>query len=140
MGIILTDRMKEWIKTGCLLNIVDKNNAPNVTISRTIKSVSNDEVVFALTKDEYSVIENALSDNPWVAFGVIGVGSIRFCYQFKGKGNVKKEGDSIYLTVKLAQIYCTKPGCYAGLRLDHKSPEELDKWEKEMWKDLPRTK
>jgi len=140
MGIVLTNRMREWIKTGCLLNVTDKRGSPHVTIARKIDSVSDDEVVFALTKDEYSVIKDALSKDSWVAFGIIGIGSIRFCYQFKGKGKVKEKGDTVYLTVKLLEIYCTKPGCYAGLRLDLKSPEELEAWEKELWTDSPKKK
>jgi len=140
MGIVLTNRMREWIKTGCHLNVADKKGVPHVTISRKIDSVSDDEVIFVLTRDEYSVIQDALLENPWAAFGVSGVGSIRYCYQFKGTGKIREEGDNVYLTVKLSEIYCTKPGCYAGLRLDQKSPEGLEAWEKELWTDLPKKK
>ena len=140
MGIVLTNRMSEWIKTGCHLNVADKKGVPYVTVARNIDSASGDEVIFALTKDEYSVIKDALLNNGWVAFGVMGIGSVRFCYQFKGIGKVKKKGDVIHLTVKISEIYCTKPGCYAGLRLDHKSPEELEAWESNLWKDLPKKK
>ncbi len=138
MGIILTNRMKEWIKTGCHLNVADKKGIPHVTVARNIDSVSDDEVIFALTRDEYSVIKEPLSENSWVAFGVSGIGSIRFCYQFKGQGKAKQKGDTIFLTVKLLELYCTKPGCYAGLRLDLKTPQELDAWESNLWKDLPK--
>lgn len=138
MGIVLTNRMREWIKTGCHLNVADKKNVPHVTISRKVDSVSDNEVVFALTRDEYSVIKDALLENPWVSFGVSGIGSIRFCYQFKGIGEIREERDTVYLTVKLSELYCTKPGCYAGLRLDQKSPEELEAWEKALWTDLPK--
>lgn len=140
MGIVLTNRMREWIKTGCHLCVADKKAVPHVTVSRTIDSVSDDEVIFALTKDEYSVIKGPLSENSWVSFGVSGIGSIRFDYQFKGHGKVKQKGDIIFLTVKLLELYCTKPGCYAGLRLDLKTPQELGDWEKSMWKDLPKKK
>ncbi len=140
MAIVLTNRMREWIKTGCLLNVADKNGVPCITTARKIDSVSDDEVVFALTKDEYSVIKKPLSDNSWVAFGILGIGSIRFCYQFKGKGIAKQKGDNVHLTVKLSEVYCTKPGCYAGLRLDLKTPKEFDEWERNLWKDMPKKK
>lgn len=140
MGIVLTNRMMEWIKTGCQLNVADKKGVPHVTIARNIDSASGDEVIFALTKDEYSVIKEPLAENSWVAFGIIGIGSIRFDYQFKGHGKAKQKGDTIFLTVKLLELYCTKPGCYAGLRLDGKTPQELEAWEKSMWTDLPKKK
>lgn len=140
MEIKLTDRMKAWIKTVCFLNVADKKGVPHVTIARNIDSVSDDEVIFALSQDEYSVIEEALAENAWVSFGAGGVGSIRFCYQFKGKGTVEEKANLIHLKVKLVELYCTKPGCYAGMRLDTKSPEELAEWEECLWKDMPKSR
>jgi hypothetical protein len=138
MVVKLTDRMKAWIKIGCHLNVATKKGIPYVTVSRNVKSVTDNEVVFALTKDEYSVIDSALSENPWVAFGVSKAGGIRACYQFKGKGTVKKEKDIYNLKVKVSEIYCTKPGCYAGQRLDTKPTQECEEWEHGLWTDLPK--
>ena len=138
MVVVLTERMKAWVKTGCHLNVANKSGESFVAIARTVRSVSDDEAVFALTKDEYSVIKSALSENPWVAFGVSGVGGIRACYQFKGKGTVTQEGDTYLLKVKISELYCTKPGCYAGLRLDVKPTKECEDWEHGLWKDLPK--
>ena len=138
MGIKLTDRIKAWVETGCHLCVATKNGSPFVTLARNIKSISDDEVVFALSKDEYSVIKSALEENPWVAFGVSRIGGVRACYQFKGKGSATTEGDTVALKVKLSELYCTKPGCYAGLRLDTKSFKELEKWDSDLWKDLPK--
>jgi hypothetical protein len=136
--IKLTKRMKEWIKTGCHLCVATSNGVPYVTIARNINSVSDDEVVFALTNDEYSVIKSPLAKNPWVAFGVSGLGGIRACYQFKGEGKVKQKGDTYNLSVKLSEVYCTKPGCYAGQRLDTKPAQECEEWEHSLWTDLPK--
>ena len=138
MVIKLTNRMKAWIETGCHLNVASSNGIPYVTTARNVKSVSDDEVVFALTSDEYSVIKNPLSENPWVAFGVSRVGGIRACYQFKGKGTVNQEGDKYNLKVKISEVYCTKPGCYAGQRLDTKPAQECEEWESSLWTDLPK--
>ncbi|MFX1478972.1 MAG: hypothetical protein ACFFCI_12645 [Promethearchaeota archaeon] len=138
MVVKLTDRMKAWIKTGCHLNVATKNGIPFVTVSRNVKSVSDNEIVFALSQDEYSVIESAFSENPWVAAGVSKAGGIRACYQFKGKGTVDKEGDIYNLKVKLSEVYCTKPGCYAGQRLDTKPAQECEEWEHGLWTDLPK--
>lgn len=138
MAVKLTERMKAWIKIGCHLNVASKTGIPFVTVSRNVKSVSNDEAVFALSQDEYSVIESALSENPWVAFGVSRLGGVRACFQFKGKGSVNKEGDIYNLKIKISELYCTKPGCYAGQRLDTKPAKECEDWESGLWKDLPK--
>ena len=138
MTVKLTERMKAWVKIGCHLNVASKTGIPFVTVSRNVKSVSDDEVVFALSRDEYSVMESALSENPWVAFGVSRAGGIRACYQFKGKGSVDKEGDIYNLKVKISELYCTKPGCYAGQRLDTKPAQECEEWEHGLWTDLPK--
>lgn len=138
MDIKLTERMKGWIKLGCHLNVASKDGVPNVTVARTVKEIKDDEVVFAMTKPEFSVIESALNENPWVAFGVSKQGGIRACYQFKGKGTATPKGDTVLLSVKLEELYCTKPGYEAGLRLDVKDFDELQKWEKERWKDIPK--
>ncbi len=138
MVVKLTERMKAWIKIGCHLNVASKTGIPFVTVSRNVKSVSDDEAVFALSQDEYSVIESALSENPWVAFGVSRLGGIRACYQFKGQGSVNKEGEIYNLKVKISELYCTKPGCYAGQRLDTKPAQECEEWEHGLWKDLPK--
>lgn len=138
MTVKLTERMKGWIKMGCHLNVASKEGVPNVTVARTIKKIKDDEVIFALTKPEYSVIKTALNENPWVAFGVSKQGGIRACYQFKGKGEATPEGDEVILSVKMKELYCTKPGYEAGLRLDVKDFEEIKEWEKERWKDIPK--
>ncbi|MFX1452361.1 MAG: hypothetical protein ACFFCM_16095, partial [Promethearchaeota archaeon] len=59
-------------------------------------------------------------------------------YQFKGKGTVEKEGNINNLKVKLSELYCTKPGCYAGQRLDTKPAQECEEWEHGLWTDLPK--
>jgi hypothetical protein len=138
MDIKLTERMKGWMKLGCHLNVASKNGVPNVTVARTVKEIKDDEVIFAMTKPEFSVIESALNENPWVAFGVSKQGGIRACYQFKGKGTATPKGDTVLLSVKLEELYCTKPGYEAGLRLDVKDFDELLEWEKERWKDIPK--
>lgn len=138
MVVKLTERMKAWIKTGCHLNVASKSGVPFVTVAREVTSVSDDEIIFALSADEYSVIKEALAENPWVAIGVSGVGGIRACYQFKGEGKAESKGDKIELKVKLSELYCTKPGCYAGTRLDTMDVAECKEWEQDLWKDMPK--
>jgi len=139
MAVKLTERMKAWIEAmGCHLNVASKNGSPWVTVAREVESTSDDEIVFLLSQDEYSVIKEPLAENPWVAIGPSGVGGIRACYQWKGKGKVEKVGDKVKLTVKVLEVYCTKPGCYAGTRLDTMDFAECKEWEADLWKDMPK--
>ncbi|UUX92885.1 hypothetical protein [Methanoplanus endosymbiosus] len=153
MTVKLTERMQAWIeKMGCHLCVATPQGVPYVALGRYARVTGEDEVAFALAKDELSVIYPALSVNPWVAFGVSHQGGIRASFQFKGIGHLVKEGplfDNIakdaeavdtyaVLYVKISEIYCTKPGAEAGQRLDIMSPDEVCDWEKVRWKDIPR--
>ena len=132
--VVLTERMKAWIETGCILNVATKVGVPTVTLCKNVKVTADDEVVFHMTSDELSVINAPLAENNWVAFGITKVGGIRACYQFKGKGTLAGTD----LTVKLSEVYCTKPGAEAGCRLDVMPPEKLALWDKQRWKDMPK--
>ncbi|MHA1732689.1 MAG: hypothetical protein ACTSU5_12160 [Promethearchaeota archaeon] len=154
MAVKLTDRMKAWIETGCHLCVATPSGVPLVTVARHPKVTADDEIAFPLSTDEFAVIEPALSENPWVAIGISGIGSIRATYQLKGQGSVSREGPSfstiaesaksagvdasVVLYVKLSELYCTKPGYEAGLRLDTKPFGELEAWDKAHWTDLPK--
>ncbi|MDN7012017.1 hypothetical protein FGW20_02935 [Methanoculleus sp. FWC-SCC3] len=156
MTVNLTDRMKAWIEAmGCHLCVATPEGVPFVVLGRYAEVTGNGEVAFALAQDEAKVIAPALSKNPRVAFGVSRQGGIRAAYQFKGTGELLRSGsvfDTIaaqakeekgidaesVLLVRLTELYCTKPGYEAGQRLDGMSPEELDAWERQRWKDVPR--
>ncbi|MCK9299562.1 hypothetical protein HL657_02235 [Methanoculleus sp. YWC-01] len=158
MTVNLTDRMKAWIEAmGCHLCVATPEGVPFVVLGRYAKATANDEVAFALAEDEMKVIAPALSENPRVAFGVSRQGGIRAAYQFKGTGELLRSGsvfDTVaaqakeekgidagaVLLVRLTELYCTKPGYEAGQRLDGMSPEDLDAWERQRWKDVPRKK
>ncbi len=156
MTVNLTDRMKAWIEAmGCHLCVATPEGVPFVVLGRYAKATANDEVAFALAQDEAKVIAPVLSENSRVAFGVSRQGGIRAAYQFKGTGELLRSGsvfDTIaaqakeekgidaesVLLVRLTELYCTKPGYEAGQRLDGMTPEELDAWERQRWKDVPR--
>jgi len=101
------------------------------------------------------VIAPVIAENPRVAFGVSRQGGIRAAYQFKGAGEILQSGDlfdavaaqakeekgidaAAVLRVRLTELYCTKPGYEAGQRLDGMTPDELNAWERQRWKDVPR--
>ncbi|CCJ35066.1 hypothetical protein BN140_0143 [Methanoculleus bourgensis MS2] len=156
MTVNLTDRMKAWIEAmGCHLCVATPEGVPFVVLGRYAKATASDEVAFALAQDEAKVIAPVLSENSRVAFGVSRQGGIRAAYQFKGTGELLRSGsvfDTVaaqakeekgidaesVLLVRLTELYCTKPGYEAGQRLDGMTPEELDAWERQRWKDVPR--
>lgn len=156
MTVNLTDRMKAWIEAmGCHLCVATPEGVPFVVLGRYAKVTASDEVAFALAQDEAKVIAPVLSENSRVAFGVSRQGGIRAAYQFKGTGELLRSGsvfDTVaaqakeekgidaesVLLVRLTELYCTKPGYEAGQRLDGMTPEELDAWERQRWKDVPR--
>lgn len=152
MAVVLTERMKGWIELmGCHLCVATPDGVPWVTVSRFARVTKPDQVSFAMEKNEIGIIEDALSKNSWVAFGVSKQGGIRAAYQFKGKGKVFRSGNEFdnikkmateiatdaILTVDLTELYCTKPGAEAGQRLDVMPPAEVDAWEKARWTDIP---
>ncbi|KUG18889.1 MAG: hypothetical protein KO206_02995 [Methanomicrobiaceae archaeon] len=156
MTVVLTERMNAWIETmGCHLCVATLQGEPFVVLGRHAQVMAEDTVAFALAEDEVKVAASVLSENPWVAFGVSRQGGIRAAYQFKGIGEVLRSGDvfdtvsarakeekgidaAAVLSVHLTELYCTKPGYEAGLRLDGMAPEEVDAWERQRWKDVPR--
>lgn len=158
MTVTLTDRMKAWVEVmGCHLCVATRTGVPSVVLGRFARVTDDDEVVFALAEDEARIIAPVLDENPRVAFGISRQGGIRAAYQFKGIGDLIRSGEvfndiagsakeekgfdaAAVLRVRLTELYCTKPGYEAGLRLDGMPPAELDAWESRRWKDVPRKK
>ncbi len=156
MTVNLTERMKAWVEAmGCHLCVATRGGVPSVVLGRYAEVRAGDEVAFALAEDEAKVIAPVITENPRVAFGVSRQGGIRAAYQFKGTGDLLRSGEvfdavrarakeekgidaGAVLLVRLTELYCTKPGYEAGLRLDGMTPEELDAWERQRWKDVPR--
>ena len=85
----------------------------------------------ALSDAQRLQVAGNLAANPQVAFGPGGLGSIRAAYQFKGAARIEG-GD---LVVEVNEIYCTKPGPEAGLRLDTLPDEAVVKFEETRWRD-----
>ncbi|MDV2481243.1 hypothetical protein F8E02_04315 [Methanoculleus sp. Wushi-C6] len=156
MTVTLTERMKGWIEAmGCHLCVATPEGVPFVVLGRYAQVRGDGEVAFALAEDEAAVIAPVLAKNPRVAFGVSRQGGIRAAYQFKGTGELLRSGEvfdavaagakaekeiaaGAVLLVRLTELYCTKPGYEAGQRLDGMAPEDLDAWERQRWKDVPR--
>ncbi len=128
----LTSRMKNWLTgMGGHIATASKAGVPAVIVADLAKVEGDNIVRFPLSGKQTDYIRANLSENPRVAFGPGGIGSIRAAYQFKGQGRI--EGSE--LVVAVDEIYCTKPGPEAALRLDVLPTDSVVKFEESRWKD-----
>jgi len=85
----LTCGMKDWTKRfGYHICTASTESMPAVTISRYARVISDDEVAFAMAKDEYTTIKPDLDENSWVTFSVSHLGVVKAPYQFKGVASI----------------------------------------------------
>ena len=128
----ITPRMKNWlVGLGGHIGTASKKGFPTVIVASTAQ-VEGDIVKFQLSDAQVEQIKQNIAENPRVAIGPGGLGSIRAAYQFKGPA--KLEGNM--LLVEVNEIYCTKPGPEAALRLDVLPQESIMKFESTRWKDI----
>lgn len=132
MTVPLTPRMKNWIERfGVHAAVATRDRLPVVLVSCGCE-VENDTVKIPLTEAQIGQVKDLFGETPWIALGPGQLGSVRAPYQFKGNGRLQNNN----LVVKVSEIYCTRPGAEAGLRLDILGYEEMKSFEEERWKDL----
>ena len=128
----LTPRMKNWLEgLGAHIGTATTKGFPVVVVVESAK-VLGGTVQFQLSDAQVKQIKQNIEENPQVAIGPGGLGSIRAAYQFKG--SAKLEGNT--LSVEVNEIYCTKPGPEAALRLDVLPTESIVKFESTRWRDV----
>ncbi|VAX23820.1 hypothetical protein MNBD_NITROSPINAE04-2585 [hydrothermal vent metagenome] len=129
----LSPRMKGWIERfGCHIGTATKSGFPT-TIVVEQATVEGDSVVsFDLTDAQVNHIKDNMQGNPYVALAPHAIASIRAAYQFKGAATLS--GNTLKVDVK--EIYCTKPGPEAALRLDTLPQEHVIKFEESRWRDV----
>ncbi len=128
----LTPRQKNWLEgTGAHIGTASKNGVPKViVVDKAI--VENDSTVkFILSEKQKELIVANINENPRASLGPGGIGSIRAAYQFKGVASLK--GTELFVNVD--EIYSTKPGPEAGLRLDNLPYEDIIRFETSRWAD-----
>ena len=133
MAISLTPRMKNWLEAfGVHLACANVNGKPVVVVSYSCQ-VEDDTISVPLEEQtQLQQIGKIVTANPQVAIAPGQLGSVRAPYQFKGKASL--EGNN--LKVKVEEIYCTKPGYEAGLRMDTMGFENMKEFEETRWKDI----
>lgn len=131
MSINLTPRMTDWIVTnGVHIAFATKKGFPAVIVSESIE-VNEDTIQVDLTPSQIQQIGNIVLENPSVAVAPGQLGSVRAPYQIKGTAKVIANS----LEIKVEEIYCTKPGAEAGIRLDTLGYEEMKVYEESRWTD-----
>lgn len=132
----LTTRMKSWItKLGVHVATSDKNGFPTIIVTNSVE-INDDYIIVSLTEAQVNLIKNNISESPTVAVAPGQIGSIRAPYQFKGKATLNQNNLEIFVN----EIYCTKPGYEAGIRLDTLDFEEIKKFDESRWTDLADSK
>lgn len=128
----LTPRMKNWLEgLGAHIGTATKRGFPTTIVVDSAKVEGDNIVKFQLSDAQAEQIRQNIAENPQVALGPGGLGCIRAAYQFKG--SAKLDGNALAVEVK--EIYCTKPGPEAALRLDTLPYESTLKFESTRWRD-----
>ena len=128
----LTPRMTNWLTgLGGHIGTASKQGVPAVIVVDSATADSDEILRFPLSDKQRAYVQANLAENPRVSIGPGGIGSVRAAYQFKGDGRI--EGDDLIVAVD--EIYSTKPGPEAGLRLDVLPYEEVLKFETSRWSD-----
>lgn len=128
----LTPRMKNWlIGLGGHIGTASRSGVPAVIVVDSATAETDDVLRFPLSDKQRAYVSANLAENPRVAIGPGGIGSVRAAYQFKGDGHL----DGNDLVVAVDEIYSTKPGPEAGLRLDVLPFEDVLEFEASRWRD-----
>lgn len=128
----LTPRMQNWFTgLGAHVATATRNGVPAVIVVDSAVADTEETLRFPLSHRQAEYIQPNLAENPRVAIGPGGIGSVRAAYQLKGSGRI--EGADLIVTVD--EIYSTKPGPEAGLRLDVLPYDEVLEFEASRWRD-----
>lgn len=128
----LTPRMRNWLTgMGGHIATASRTGVPTVIVVDSATAETDEVLRFPLSVKQVEQVRENLAENPRVAIGPGGIGSVRAAYQFKGEG--KLEGDALLVTVD--EIYSTKPGPEAGLRLDVLPIADVLAFERSRWRD-----
>jgi hypothetical protein len=124
--------MKGWLeKFGAHIGTATKKGFPTTIVVERASIEGDSVVAFSLTEAQVAQIKANIAENPYVALAPHAIASIRAAYQFKGDATLS--GGK--LKVEIKEIYCTKPGPEAALRLDVLPLEHIVKFEETRWRD-----
>ncbi len=133
MGFPLTERIKEWYeKDEIHFAVATKTGKVKIGIASRGEFIENDILVLSVSEEVKEYISREIETNPWIALAPGGQGCVVAPYQLKGLAEFK--GDKIHIQLK--ELYSTKPGPEAGIRMDMKSAKDVEQFERDMgWID-----
>lgn len=127
----LTSRMGNWISAlGVHIASSSKKGFPVVTVAEQV-SIDGEKISIELSHLQVKQIRQNIEENPVVALAPGHLGAIRAPYQFKGSAALS----GYTLTVTVQEIYCTKPGAEAGVRLDTLGYDKMRQFDESRWTD-----
>lgn len=129
----LTNRTRNWLEwSGIHIAAADENSIPFIAVSDEVET--DGDIINAVLSDEaIERIRPAVESEKTIAVAPGSLGSIRLPYQFKGTGRI----DGNRLSIEVNEIYCTKPGPEAGIRVDVLGDEGARQFDESRWQDLP---
>lgn len=132
MNINLTPRMRNWIsQLGAHVATASVNGLPEVFVSDQVSAGAN-SITINLNAGQRDLIAGNIAENSWVSLAPGKLGAIRAPYQIKGIAKLQND----QLLINVQEIYCTKPGDEAGIRLDVLEQTEIDRFDSSRWPDL----
>lgn len=132
MTVNLTPRMKNWIMiNGVHIAVATRKGFPTVIVADS-SDVKGSTITVILKPGQIRQIESVISENQSVAVAPGQLGSVRAPYQFKGSAHLYEDR----LQIRVDEIYCTKPGAEAGIRMDTMGYESMKEYEESRWKDI----
>lgn len=132
MPVDLTPRMSNWIRElGVHIATASKDGFPTVIVAIP-DQVEGNVIRVPLKPAQIKQIEKNIAENPYVAAAPAQLGAVRAPYQIKGPAKLSAET----LEISVEEIYCTKPGDEAGIRLDILGFESMKDFDESRWQDL----
>ncbi|GAB4252898.1 MAG: hypothetical protein Kow00129_13790 [Thermoleophilia bacterium] len=132
MAVKLTPRMESWLEhLGAHVAVARPGEWPTIVVANACECEEG-QVCICLTEKQRWQIEEVVGENDRVAIAPGGLGAVRAPYQFKGRGSL----DGNVLKVSVDQIYCTRPGCEAGKRMDVMEYDDMCEYDVTRWKDI----
>ena len=132
MPVKLTLRMQNWItRLGVHVATSDLSGKTTVVVAEKCL-VEGSKIKIPLNENQIRQIEANIRQNPQAALAPGQLGSIRAPYQIKGIANLAAD----MLELEINEIYCTKPGDEAGLRLDVLEFTTMNEFDTSRWSDI----
>ena len=132
MPVKLTLRMQNWItRLGVHIATSDLSGKTTVVVAEKCL-VEGSKIKIPLNENQIRQIEANIRQNPQAALAPGQLGSIRAPYQIKGTANLATDR----LELEINEIYCTKPGAEAGLRLDVLGVATMNEFDTSRWSDI----